>query len=111
VLIDPPLSTSVWRDAAAAKAATSSEVLTQLIRTAAADSLLIVLDMHRLVGEIWPDARGLWYSPLVPEEAVHAAWRIVARRYCGEWNVMGADLLNEHAMRRDRTSRLAATRM
>ena len=27
----------------------------------------------------------MWYSPFVPEEALHAAWRIVAKRYCGKW--------------------------
>ena len=32
------------------------------VATAADSGILILLDMHRLVGEIWPDPRGLWYS-------------------------------------------------
>lgn len=84
VLIDPPPTTSAWRDPEASKSDSSLDILTQLVRAAASDGLLVLLDMHRLVGEIWPDPDGLWYSPLVPEEAVHAAWRVLARRFCGE---------------------------
>ena len=95
VLIDPPPTVSAWRDPAAAKASSSLHVLDMVVRAASEKGLLVVLDMHRLVGEIWPDPRGLWYSPLVSEAHLHAAWRVLAARYCGMWNVAGADLLNE----------------
>ena len=95
VLTDAKPTTSAWRDGTVAKATSSLQVLDVLVRTAAASGLLVVLDMHRLVGEVWPDPRGLWHSPLVPEAQLHAAWALLATRYCGAWNVMGADLLNE----------------
>ena len=92
VLSDPKPTTSAWRDPVASKLASSLAALDLLVSTAAQAGVLVLLDMHRLVGEIWPDPRGLWYSPLVDEEHVHAAWRLVAHRYCASWNVIGADL-------------------
>ena len=99
---------SAWRDERASQAATSLDALDLLIRQAASYNILILLDMHRLVGSIWPDPQGLWYSPLVSEAYLHAAWRKVARRYCNERNVFGADLLNdrmEPSARRRRQTR------
>ena len=95
VILDPPPLTSAWQDPDAAKARSSLDVLRQLVRAAAVDGLLVLLDMHRLVAEIWPDPRGLWYSELVPEAALHAAWAVLAQSFCSEPNVLGADLLNE----------------
>ena len=82
-------------DSEVAKAGSSLDALLLLIRHAARAGILVLLDLHRLVSAIWPDPAGLWYSNLVPETAVRAAWVVLARRFCGEWNVMGADLFNE----------------
>ena len=88
VLMNPPPTTTSWHDPQAAKATHSLEALTLLLRAAAEDGLLILLDMHRLVGEIWPDPRGMWYSDLVPESALHAAWAALAAQFCSEPNVL-----------------------
>lgn len=71
------------------------DALDMLVKKAAARNLLILLDMHRLEAALWPDPLGLWYSPKHPEGDVVAAWKALAGRYCGSWNVFGADLLNE----------------
>lgn len=64
---------------------------------ASARGLLILLDMHRLRAQVWPDPRGLWYEqdedPSAPR--LRSAWRVLARRFCSHWNVVGADLFNE----------------
>lgn len=95
VLLNPAPSISAHRDAAAARAAHSLDVLEMVVHQAAKAGILVLLDMHRLVSEIWPDPNGLWYSDIVPESAVHSAWIVLAQRFCKEWNVMGADLFNE----------------
>ena len=94
VLLDPRPTTSAWRDAEAARARALG-ALKLLVRRAASAGILVLVDMHRLVGSIWPDPGGLWYNELVPEAAVHAAWRRIAALLCSEWNVIGADLFNE----------------
>ena len=94
VLLDPIPATSSWRDAALVRSR-HLDALALVVRAAAAEGLLVMLDLHRLVGAIWPDPHGLWYSALVPEAAVLAAWGVVAERFCADWNVVGADLFNE----------------
>jgi len=94
VLLDPIPATSSWRDAALVRSR-HLDALALVVRAAAAEGLLVMLDLHRLVGAIWPDPHGLWYSALVPEAAVLAAWGVIAERFCADWNVMGADLFNE----------------
>ena len=94
VLLDPRPTTSAWRDAEAARSRALG-ALKLLVRRAASAGILVLLDMHRLVGSIWPEPGGLWFNELVPEAAVHAAWRRLAALLCAEWNVMGADLFNE----------------
>jgi len=71
------------------------DALDLLVRKAADRHLLILLDMHRLQAALWPDPLGLWYNDRHCEGDVVAAWTSLARRYCGSWNVFGADLLNE----------------
>ncbi|KAK1869239.1 hypothetical protein I4F81_011718 [Pyropia yezoensis] len=71
------------------------DALDLLVQKAADRSLLVLLDMHRLDAAVWPDAMGLWYNEAHCEGDLIAAWTMLARRYCGAWNVVGADLLNE----------------
>jgi hypothetical protein len=111
ILLNPPPTTSVWKDAEMAKAPRSLDALTIIIRRAAASGILILLDMHRLVAAIWPDPHGLWYSDLVPESAVHAAWVVLARRFCAEWNVFGvSDQWDPITPKSDPNRRMRSTR-
>eukprot|EP00966_Prymnesium_polylepis_P198181 4592200-Prymnesium_polylepis.1 len=77
------------------------DALDRLIALSASFDLLVLLDVHRLKAAVWPDPRGLWFSgpPSAPpgarDAAVHGAWGVLVDRYCGQWNVFGADLFNE----------------
>ena len=51
VLTDPKPSTSAWRDTMAAKMSSSLAVLDQLVQKAADANILVLMDMHRLVGQ------------------------------------------------------------
>ena len=55
VLLDPKPTTSAWRDAEAARSR-SLAALRLAVRRAAASGILVLLDLHRLVGSVWPDA-------------------------------------------------------
>ena len=57
----------------------------------------MLLDMHRLRANVWPDPHGLWYEPGEDPSAprLREAWRTLSRRFCEHWNVLGADLFNE----------------
>lgn len=76
---------------------TSLAVLDDIVGLAAARGLLVVLDMHRLQAAVWPTAHGLWHdgTEAQPPARLEEAWRKLARRYCGRWNVVAADLFNE----------------
>ena len=71
------------------------QLLTLVVEHAAARGILILLDLHRLDSNVWPDPQGLWYSDSVSMPALQRAWDLLAKRFCGHWNVMGADLFNE----------------
>lgn len=71
------------------------QLLTLIVEHAAARGILILLDLHRLDSNVWPDPQGLWYSSSVSMEALQRMWDLLAKRFCGHWNVMGADLFNE----------------
>ena len=77
----------------------SLEIVERLVRMAATRGLLIMLDMHRLIAAVWPTAHGLWHDPDpaagLPASRLEAAWRKLARQFCGHWNVFAADLFNE----------------
>lgn len=67
-------------------------LLDTLVQKAARRNILVLLDMHRLNSSVWPDPRGLWYNGRVGLEELKAAWSLLARRFCKNWNVFGADL-------------------
>lgn len=71
------------------------DALDMFIKKAADRHLLILLDLHRLQASEWPKPMGLWYNDRFCERDLVIAWKALAKRYCGWWNVIGADLLNE----------------
>ena len=70
------------------------DVLEHIIELAAGHGLLILLDLQRLKSTVWPD-NGLWYSADVTLDGVKQVWDRMQARFCGHWNTLGADLLNE----------------
>ena len=70
------------------------DVLEHIVDVAASHGLLVLLDLHRLQANKWPDD-GLWYAKDVTLETVKQAWDRVQSRLCSRWNAFGADLLNE----------------
>lgn len=70
------------------------DVLERVVDTAASHGLLILLDLHRLKADRWPDD-GLWYGPGVTLDTLKACWDLMQARFCKRWNVLGADILNE----------------
>jgi len=68
-------------------------VLHVLVSEAGARGLLILLDLHRL--SAGDRNNPLWYDAKVTESHLIEAWGRLASRYCGVWNVIGADLFNE----------------
>lgn len=71
---------------------TPLELLDQLVARAGARGIRILLDRHR------PTSAGqseLWYTDAVSEEQWIADWVMLATRYAGNDDVVGADLHNE----------------
>ena len=68
-------------------------ILDRIVSEAAKRNILVLLDMHRL--KAGDTDQKLWHSEAVTEEQLLRAWRILADRLCGAWNVMGADAFNE----------------
>jgi aryl-phospho-beta-D-glucosidase BglC (GH1 family) len=96
VLTDPLVPKWSLTENEAWRGKTSLQVLDEIVTLAARRNLLVLLDMHRLEAAVWPTAHGLWHdgetaAPLPIEQA----WVKLARRYCGRWNVVAADLFNE----------------
>ena len=48
--------------------------------------MLSILIRNLRFCSIWPEPGGLWFNELVPEAAVHAAWRRLAALLCAEWH-------------------------
>ncbi|KOO53394.1 cellulase (glycosyl hydrolase family 5) subfamily protein [Chrysochromulina tobinii] len=71
------------------------DLLERIVRLAAAQGLLVMLDMHRLRASVWPTTHGLWYDEGMPATQLESAWRRLARTFCSHWNVFAADLFNE----------------
>ncbi|KAL1499731.1 hypothetical protein AB1Y20_012418 [Prymnesium parvum] len=85
------------------------ELLDDLIDRAAARHVLVLLDLHRLRADEWP-TDGLWYGGGRSLHALVAGWEAMASRFCGKWNVIGADLLNEpHGARWEEWAAAAGT--
>eukprot|EP00965_Chrysotila_dentata_P136182 4502366-Pleurochrysis_carterae.AAC.5 len=63
------------------------QLLDAVIAACANHRKLVVLDLHRLDSSVWPDPKGLWYSEKVKMSDVLKFWSMLAKRYCGRWNV------------------------
>ena len=82
-------------------------MLTHLVRQAAKRGILVLLACHRIriayntnngnnIHAEWPgDWDGLWYDDGYPEARIERLWDEVTAHFCGEWNTMGVDLMNE----------------
>lgn len=73
---------------------TPIEVLDQLVERAAERGLYIILDRHSL-DERDHRIDDLWYSAAYPEAMLIADWRMLAQRYKGIPQILGADIHNE----------------
>lgn len=69
-------------------------LISSIAQKAAKEHVLILLDMHRLKNED-VKSRGIWYTDDVPEDKLAAAWQILCKHLKNEWNIIGADLVNE----------------
>lgn len=86
--------------------ATYREMLHVLVEEAAAHGTLVILACHRIrrqyaternnIHAEWPGSwDGLWYDRLFDEARVQQLWGTVGAEFCGSWNVIGTDLMNE----------------
>lgn len=78
---------------AALRGATPLEAMDAIIAEAGRQGLLILLDNHSHADDAYMD--GLWYGQGWSEDEWVATWKLLARRYAGQPNVIGADLKNE----------------
>ena len=78
---------------------TSLDVLDYVIKRAQDYNILVMLDIHRMDRDKWPDKGdyGGWKknSESDGEKKVRKAWQKLAKRYKGMWNVFAADIANE----------------
>lgn len=70
------------------------DTLHTLVQQCAEHHILVLVDMHRLRNDM-VQSSGLWYTTDYPEEKLAQAWDMVTDRLADEWNVLGADLVNE----------------
>ncbi|WP_232231828.1 cellulase family glycosylhydrolase [Coleofasciculus chthonoplastes] len=68
------------------------QVMDMIIQEADRQGLMILLDSHRLNDERIPE---LWYGDGFTEADWIDTWKVLARRYKNQLNVIGADLKNE----------------
>ena len=81
------------------------QMLGIVMQSAARHGILVLFALHRLrqsysatVPGAWPgDWNGLWFEGPgeYSEDNVADMWEQVAHYYCGMWNLMGVDLMNE----------------
>ena len=90
VLFDEPLKTTAFSKKLNAALAPDgqpvsyTEMLLAVAQRAAAHGLLVFLVAHSV--------ERMWYSRSIAEETVLDSWDAVARRLCGQWNVVAVDL-------------------
>lgn len=70
------------------------DVLMAIIRTAASNNILIMLDIHRLKSKD-VQSTGYWHSENMSEQRLFRVWDTLCNKFAEEWNVLGADLFNE----------------
>jgi endoglucanase len=71
---------------------TPLQVMDLIIQEAAQQGILVLLDSHRLNSQRIPE---LWYGDGFTEADWIDTWTLLANRYKGQLNVIGADLKNE----------------
>lgn len=70
------------------------DMLLSVVQMAAADNILILLDIHRLQNnEV--QSGGYWHSKNVKEEQLLGVWKKLCKIFGKQWNVLGGDLFNE----------------
>jgi len=78
---------------AALRGATPLEAMDAIVAEAGRQGLLILLDNHSHADDAYTE--GLWYGRGWSEDEWVATWKLLARRYRDQPNVIGADLKNE----------------
>lgn len=78
---------------AALKGKTPLQAMDVIVHEAGRQGILILLDNHSGPDNAY--ANPLWHDDRFSEDAWVAAWRMLARRYRDQRNVIGADLKNE----------------
>ncbi len=71
---------------------TPLEAMALIMKGAADQGLLVILDAHGLADNSIPE---LWYGNGYSEQDWINTWTMLATRYQNQWNVIGADLKNE----------------
>ena len=70
------------------------DMFAHIAELAAERGLLVLMAAHRLEADAWP-GEGLWYDGAITEAKVMESWEKIGAKMCGQWNVFGADLVNE----------------
>ncbi|MDO8186287.1 cellulase family glycosylhydrolase [Conexibacter sp. JD483] len=78
---------------AALRGLTPLEAMDAIIAEAGRQGILILLDNHSHADNAYME--GLWYGQGWSEDQWVATWKLLAKRYRGQPNVIGADLKNE----------------
>jgi endoglucanase len=78
---------------AALRGATPLEAIDAIVQEAERQGLLILLDNHSHADDAYTE--GLWYGRGFSEDDWIETWKLLARRYRDQPNVIGADLKNE----------------
>jgi endoglucanase len=71
------------------------QIMDQIVASAGAHGLRIILDDGRSEVGTQPERNGLWYTKRYPESAWLDDWRTLVRRYDGNPTVVGVDVRNE----------------
>eukprot|EP00270_Netrium_digitus_P008345 TRINITY_DN2490_c0_g1_i1.p1 TRINITY_DN2490_c0_g1~~TRINITY_DN2490_c0_g1_i1.p1 ORF type:complete len:450 (+),score=39.86 TRINITY_DN2490_c0_g1_i1:44-1393(+) len=72
----------------------SLQVMDKIIEGAGQRGIKIILDYHRLHATTWSEW-GFWWDVNTPESTWINNWVMLAKRYKGNYSVVGADLFNE----------------
>jgi len=72
---------------------TQGQVMDRIFDAAAAQGILILLDLH--VISVEKGITDLWYDETADGALVLDLWTLLLRRFAGRWNLLGIDLKNE----------------
>jgi endoglucanase len=73
---------------------TYRQLLRLVVERAAEHNILVLLDLHRLDSRTWP-SDGKWYNKDTSMNDVIVFWEKLATDFRDQWNVIGADVINE----------------